>query len=110
MDGLAAYASERDRFQCKLSEAEDDMFHAMKAFGGDPHSCLDHFDDAAYSAYLEARSRLVEFTRERDKMSEGAYQLAGKLQEVEEEHGRHVRLLATALKRYGMWPIVCEEG
>jgi len=86
------------------------MLHAMKAFGGDPHRCLEHFDDAAYATYLEAKSRLIEYTRERDKMSDGAYQLAGKLQEIEEEHGRHVRLLATALKRYGMWPTAFDEG
>jgi len=82
---------------------------AIQAFGGNPHDCLEHFNDAAYTAWLEAKSRLIESTRERDKMSDGAYQLAGKLTEIEEEHGRHVRLLATALKRYNLWPAVADE-
>jgi len=72
---------------------------AIQACEADPYGSVRLPADAAYTAYVEAKTRWIAAVRGRSEMSISAYERFDKLVKLERKHGLHVRLLMTALKR-----------
>jgi len=91
-----------------LKKKVDEALASLKMFltrmGSGPHGSSTHwYDDHERLGYLKAKKDLIRASLDHNLLDARVYVTAGRLMELEEEHGRGVMSMANSLQRRDAW-------